>query len=66
MDYLGVMLGLRASTPYCAWRYAVMDSDLANIGLICLLMGVGIVLFIGIAFAYLAAMEFIETWYLKD
>jgi hypothetical protein len=43
-----------------------MDSDLANIALICFLMGVGIVLFIGIAFAYLAAMEFIETWYLKD
>lgn len=43
-----------------------MDSDLANIGLICLLMGVGIVMFIGIALAYLVVMEFIETWYLKD
>ena len=43
-----------------------MDSDLANIGLICLLMGVGVVVFIGIALAYLAVNEFIETWYLKD
>ena len=43
-----------------------MDSDLANIGLICLLMGVGVVAFIGIIFAYLAVNEFIETWYLKD
>lgn len=42
-----------------------MDSDLANIGLICLLMGVGVVAFIGIAFAYLAVMEFLETFYLE-
>ena len=41
-----------------------MDSDLANIGLICLLMGIGIVAFIGIALAYLVVMEFIETFYL--
>lgn len=41
-----------------------MDWDLANIGLICLLMGVGAVAFIGIAFAYLAVMEFLETFYL--
>jgi hypothetical protein len=44
----------------------VMDSDLANIGLICLLMGVGIVVFIGIIFVYLAVNEFLETWLLKD
>ena len=44
----------------------MMDSDLANIGLICLLMGVGIVMFIGIIFVYLAANEFLETWLLKD
>jgi Na+-transporting methylmalonyl-CoA/oxaloacetate decarboxylase beta subunit len=43
-----------------------MDSDLANIGLICLLMGVGIVMFIGIIFVYLAVNEFLETWLLKD
>ena len=43
-----------------------MDSDLANIGLLCLLMGVGIVTFIGIALGYLVVMEFIETVYLKD
>lgn len=43
-----------------------MDSDLANIALICFLMGVGIVVFIGIAFVYLAVMEFLETWCLKD
>jgi hypothetical protein len=43
-----------------------MDYDLANIGLICLLMGVGIVVFIGIIFVYLAANEFLETWLLKD
>jgi hypothetical protein len=41
-----------------------MDSDLANIGLICLLMGVGVVVFIGIALAYLAVSEFLETFYL--
>ena len=41
-----------------------MDSDLANIALICFLMGIGIVAFIGIAFAYLAVMEFLETFYL--
>ena len=41
-----------------------MDSDLANIGLICLLMSIGIVAFVGIALAYLVAMEFIETFYL--
>lgn len=43
-----------------------MDSDLANIGLICLLMGIGVVTFILIAFAYLLVMEFLETLYLKD
>lgn len=43
-----------------------MDSDLANIGLICLLMGVGIVTFIALIFAYLAVTEFLETWLLKD
>ena len=43
-----------------------MDSDLANIALICLLMGVGIVVFIGIALGYLVVMEFLETFYFKD
>lgn len=43
-----------------------MDSDLANIALLCLLMGVGVVAFIGIAFAYLAVLEIFETWYLED
>lgn len=43
-----------------------MDSDLANIGLLCLLMGVGIATFIGIIFAYIAIMEFLETFYLED
>jgi hypothetical protein len=43
-----------------------MDSDLANIGLICLLMGIGIVTFIGIAIGYLVVMEFLETFYLED
>ena len=43
-----------------------MDSDLANIGLICLLMGVGIVTFIALIFVYLVVNEFIETWYLED
>ena len=43
-----------------------MDYDLANIALICFLMGVGVVVFIGIALAYLVVMEFIETWYLED
>ena len=43
-----------------------MDSDLANIALICLLMGVGIVMFIGIALGYLVVMEFLETFYFKD
>jgi len=33
-----------------------MDYDLANIGLICLLMGIGIVAFIGIALAYLVVL----------
>lgn len=41
-----------------------MDSDLANIALLCLLMGIGVVAFIGIALAYLVVMEFIETFYL--
>jgi hypothetical protein len=43
-----------------------MDSDLANIALICLLMGVGVFTFIGIALAYLAVVEVFETWYLED
>ena len=41
-----------------------MDYDLANIAMICFLMGIGIVAFIGIALAYLVVMEFIETFYL--
>lgn len=41
-----------------------MDWDLANIAMICFLMGLGIVTFVGIAFAYLAVMEFLETFYL--
>jgi len=43
-----------------------MDSDLANIALLCFLMGVGIVTFIGIALGYLVVMEFLETFYFKD
>ena len=43
-----------------------MDSDLMNIGLICLLMGVGAVTFIAIAFGYLAITEFLETFYFED
>ena len=43
-----------------------MDSDLMNIGLICLLMGIGVVAFIGIAFSYLAVTEFLETFYFED
>ena len=43
-----------------------MDSDLANIGLICLLMGVGIATFLIIIFAYLAITEFLETFYLGE
>ena len=43
-----------------------MDSDLMNIGLICLLMGIGVVTFLVIILAYLAVSEFFETWYLKD
>lgn len=43
-----------------------MDSDLANIGLICFLMGIGIVAFLGIAIGYLLVMEFLETFYLED
>lgn len=43
-----------------------MDSDLANIGLICLLMGVGVVTLIVVLFGYLAISNFLETWYLKD
>ena len=43
-----------------------MDSDLANIGLICLLMGIGIVTFVVIALGYLLVMEFLETFYLGD
>ena len=43
-----------------------MDSDLANIGLICLLMGVGVIAFLGIIAAYLVVNEFIETWYMED
>ena len=43
-----------------------MDSDLANIGLICLLMGIGVVTFIVVALGYLLVMEFIETFYLGD
>lgn len=41
-----------------------MDSDLANIALLCFLMGVGIITVVGIVLAYLVAMEFIETFYL--
>jgi hypothetical protein len=47
-------------------RRRTMDSDLANIALICFLMGVGIVTFIGIALGYLVVMEFLETFYFKD
>lgn len=41
-----------------------MDSDLANIAMLCLLMGIGIAAFIGIIFVYLTATEFLETFYL--
>jgi hypothetical protein len=43
-----------------------MDSDLANIALICFLMGVGIITFVGIVLGYLVVMEFLETVYFKD
>jgi hypothetical protein len=43
-----------------------MDSDLMNIAIICLLMGVGIVMFIIVIFVYLAMTEIFETIYTKD
>lgn len=43
-----------------------MDSDLMNIAMICLLMGVGVVAFIVIIFIYLATTEIFETVYMKD
>ena len=43
-----------------------MDSDLMNIAMICLLMGVGVVAFVVIIFIYLAATEILETVYMKD
>lgn len=43
-----------------------MDYDLANIALICLLMGVGIITFLGVIAVYIAVMEVLETWYLED
>ena len=43
-----------------------MDSDLLNIALICLLMGMGVVVFIGVILAYLMTMGFLDTWYLED
>jgi hypothetical protein len=43
-----------------------MDFDWANIALICLLMGAGVVTFIGVIFTYLAVMEILDTWYLED
>lgn len=38
--------------------------EIANIAMLCFLMGVGIAVFIGVVFAYLAACEFLETFYL--
>jgi hypothetical protein len=43
-----------------------MDSDLANIALICVIMGVGIALSLVVIFVYLLICELIETCYLKD
>jgi hypothetical protein len=43
-----------------------MDFDWANIALICLLMGAGVVMFVGVIFTYLSVMEILDTWYLED
>lgn len=43
-----------------------MDSDLVNIALICLLIGVGIATFLVVIFAYIAITEFLENFYLED
>ena len=37
--------------------------EIANIAMICLIMGLGIFTFIGIVVAYIAATEFFETFY---
>ena len=37
--------------------------DIANIALICFLMGVGISTFLAIIAVYLVAYEFMEGWY---
>jgi hypothetical protein len=62
---VGADVGLGVATAHQSWGQS-MDSDLMNIGLICLLMGIGVVTFLVIIFAYLALSEFFETWYLKD
>jgi len=62
---VGLILGLGVTNAHQSWGCG-MDSDLMNIGLICLLMGIGVVTFLVIIFVYLAASEFFETWYLKD
>lgn len=43
-----------------------MDSDLANIALICALMGVGVVAFLVIIAVYLALDGVFETWFIED
>jgi hypothetical protein len=37
--------------------------EIANIAMICFLLGVGVAVFIGIVFAYLAVCEFFEMFY---
>lgn len=42
-----------------------MDYDLANIAMVCLLMGVGIAVFVGIVFLYMAGLAILESFYDK-
>lgn len=37
--------------------------DIANIAMLCFLMGIGVAAFLGFVFIYIAASEFLDTFY---
>jgi hypothetical protein len=65
VDCLGLGMGLRFAMPYQAWWHTMNDfamEDISNIALLCFLLGIGFITFIGVAAIYITSLFLMESF----
>jgi hypothetical protein len=61
---LGLGMGLRTPVPHQAWWHSMVDfsvEDISNIALLCFLLGIGFLVFMGVALLYLVSFFLMES-----